>query len=494
MKNNIKNIVKGLVVLVVVTSASACNKFVELEPISQISESAFWKTKNDATAGVLSIYDAMQDTYRTKYYTWGELRGDNFIRTTKTSTEFLQLINNDLQSANDVVTQWDRLYVTINRANLAIKNIPEIAGYDPSILAEAHALRAFAYFDAVRVWGKVPLFLEPSKGLTDDAYKTQTDGAIIMKDVVLPDVLKAEELMVNVGNEFRFSKASIYCLQANIYWYLKDLPKAKIALDKFVALNNSTKNYSLVKNRQAWLEQFLADDVLGHFEKSTETVLNLKYDILEDFNQAGNRSLFFAGIPSFFISANLENKWTERFPVDSTAWVTKYPGFVPQSKNTDGSIYYGDYRYAESKEEGRLLGESRLAKYQKTNQPPNQDQTDIHIYRLSGILLMKAIIENQLDNKAIAIALLNEVRVARQLPQVKAIDFTTKDELENYLLDERQFELIGEGTRWWDLINTGKAVSVMNPINGQGTDKLLFPVFFRHLIDNPKLVQTSGYN
>jgi len=76
----------------------------------------------------------------------------------------------------------------------------------------------------------------------------------------------------------------------------------------------------------------------------------------------------------------------------------------------------------------------------------------------------------------------------------------TVDEREDYILDERQLELLGEGKRWWDLRRTNKALEELNPgldtIPG-GTqlteERLLFPVYFEHLVENPLLEQTPGY-
>jgi len=61
--------------------------------------------------------------------------------------------------------------MVINRANQAIKYIPTIASYDQNLLAEAHALRAFAYFDAIRVWGAVPLFTVIGGGTNEYIFK-----------------------------------------------------------------------------------------------------------------------------------------------------------------------------------------------------------------------------------------------------------------------------------------------------------------------------------
>ena len=118
------------------------------------------------------------------------------------------------------------------------------------------------------------------------------------------------------------------------------------------------------------------------------------------------------------------------------------------------------------------------------------------------MLLLLAEAENQLGNDVKALAIVNQIRTARKLPLVTSADFgATNEERENYILDERQMELLGEGQRWWDLRRTNKAIEVLNPIltvtpNAAllTEDRLLFPVYFEHLVENPNLLpQNSGY-
>lgn len=483
---NIKNIITLTVAAFVLSS---CEGILDQQPFSQLSEDQFWKTQTDATAGVAAIYDGMQKTYDNKYYRWGEFRSDNFVRNQSTSAaEILELLSNSITPSNASTLRWDEFYLMISRANLAIENIPKIAGYDRQLLGEAHAIRAFAYFHAIRVWGDVPLFTEALRGFDQQIQRPRTKASEIMQTVILPDIQKAEGLIVQNTNQFRFSKAALWSLQSEVYMYLKDYAKAKTALTNIVRLNA----FSLVNTRDAWLKLFLNDILLGGKSMTgPELIFSIKYD-LTDSDRSGVQGIFFSGIPDAYISPRLETKWTNRFPIDSISWFNLYPNFPPRTKDAAGRTVFGDWRFLESREAGSPTGGSRVAKYRKAN-ANIADDTDVHVYRYSNTILLLAEAENQLGNKDAAIALLNQLRTARQLPTVRAADFTTKEQLEDYLLDERQFELLGEGVRWWDLIRTGKAVSVMNPINGQTANKLLFPIFERHLIDNPLLTQTEGY-
>lgn len=468
----------------------SCEDFLNEEPFSQVSGAQFWQTPGDAESGVAAIYDAMQRAYRTKHYLWGEFRSDNHIASDRINGNNQELIDNALTPGNAPALRWNDFYLMIGRANLAIENIPTIVPVDNNLLGEAYALRAYAYFDAVRVWGGAPLFTEAITDLGQELKRPKTDGQTILNEVVIPDMLRAEELLTAGAREFRFNRESILAFQAHVYMWIKDYAKAKDALDRLV----DSRSYELVTNRQAWQELFLNDLNLGQFQVGPELIFSIRYDLLEDGNgAAGNYSLFFAGIPSFFISPQAEFKWIERFPITEEDWVAKYPDFEVPRVIVGTDTLVGDYRYYFTRED-RALGEARTAKYAKLNFLGGDDQTNIPVYRYAGILLLKALAENQLGNTQDALDLVNQVRTARELPLVTEAEFGADvDSRENYILDERQLELFAEGDRWWDLRMTDKVNVALDTIVNVPENMLVFPFFEEHLIDNEFLEQNPGY-
>ncbi|WP_418263682.1 RagB/SusD family nutrient uptake outer membrane protein [Flavobacterium faecale] len=523
--------------LTVVALSTSCNDILDLQPISEIGQDNFWKTNKDAESGVIGIYDGMQAAYREKYFLWGECRSDNeWIFNASASAFNIELSNQNITNANASSLKWDVFYNMINRCNLAIKNIPAIPAHDKNFLAEAYAVRAFAYFDAIRVWGAVPLYTEPTLGI-DNIEKSRTDATTVMNTVIIPDMLKAEELMTRTNDKFRFSKVSVLCLQAEVYMWLKDYPKAKEALDKMIAIGG----HSLVTSVQAWEDLFYNNPpsvnisgLRGKIQTGPELMFSINYNLAEEQDNPGSRNanrsgvanLFFAGLPSFYMSPTVEAKWQEKFPIDKAGWEAKYPGVAPvltrEVSTTVGGVIvnttepvYGDWRYFLCREGGFAsfgsfpVGQARIAKWQKTNFNVQFDETDIVIYRYAGMLLLLAEAENQLNNTPgvvpttnKALTLVNQIRTARKLPLVTPTEFgATKEARENFILDERQLELFGEGKRWWDLVRTNIAIDIINAKNASipGTvpltnDRILFPVYFEHLIENPKLLpQNLGY-
>ncbi|ANW95846.1 hypothetical protein AXE80_05925 [Wenyingzhuangia fucanilytica] len=484
--------------------ASSCESVLEVEPQSQLSDQAFWNTNQDAQLGVAAIYDAMQNAYKDKKFYWGEFRADNYIDSDKPQPITQDLINNNLTPQSDEAhLRWADFYAMIFRANLAIEKIPSIPQFNTQLLGEAYALRAYAYFDAYRVWGGVPLFTKAKLTYDDNSIKPRATAQEVL-DLVLADLEKADENLTEISSRFQFSKTSLLAFKAKVFMYLKRYQEANDLIDELI----DSKQFSLTTSRKDWRNLFLNDEARfpGEGEEGPELIMSLRYDFEEDGNRAsGVYSIFFQGVPSYWVAPEVVNLWESKFPTDSIAWVTKYPGVPPHvvDVNEDSgeeTKRYGDYRYYESiAAPGQLAEDLRISKYAKSNISPSIDDTDIILFRYADMLLLKAEALNQLNRQSEALDLVDEVRAARELPLINTgttpdvVNVTDKDEVENFILDERRLELIAEGTRWWDLVRTDKAVDIMGPKNGLTDETIIWPIWFRNIINNPKLEQNEAY-
>ncbi|MDE7344922.1 MAG: RagB/SusD family nutrient uptake outer membrane protein, partial [Alistipes sp.] len=116
------------------------------------------------------------------------------------------------------------------------------------------------------------------------------------------------------------------------------------------------------------------------------------------------------------------------------------------------------------------------------------------VYRYSDMLLLQAEALARLSKWEEALDLVKLVRTRAGLDTPQASDFATEDELVDFILDERQRELLGEGRRWFDLVRTGRWKSVMGPINGCSEDgNEFFPIHYSHLDQNKALRQNAYY-
>ena len=485
---------------------TSCEDILDTDPIDEISDAVFWKTNADAALGVASIYDAMQDTYRIKHFYWGDFRSDNYVVSEAPNSDTESLITNVLDQEQEGYLRWNDFYKIIFRANTAIEKIPQIPQYDESVLGEAYALRAYAYFDAYRVWGGVPIFKDAALTFSDDSFKEKSSAEEVLA-LALSDLEEAGRLItaqVGAGSG-RFDIGAILAFKAKVLMFQQKHAEANIVLQQIIDLGS----YSLTTSPTEWNRMFINDDVtfpqnILLDQEGPELIMSLKFDFGEDGRRAsGVYQLHYPGVPGHWISPKVVEKWTNKFPTDSTSWADKYPNFIPLINTVDDATgeltpLYGDYRYFSTITEVSNENDLRVSKYTKTNISPAVDDTNIVLFRYADMILLKAEAENQLGNPQGSVDLINQVRTARSLPEVNSgafpdVDINDKNALENFILDERQLELFAEGTRWWDLVRTKKAVEVMGPINGQTEETIVWPIYFRHLIDNPKLKQNAPY-
>jgi hypothetical protein len=82
---------------------------------------------------------------------------------------------------------WRAAFHAVNRANSVIDNVPGITSMDPAlrdrVVGEAKVLRAYHYFNLVRLFGGVPLFLHETRSL-DDIQKPRATQAEVYQAII----------------------------------------------------------------------------------------------------------------------------------------------------------------------------------------------------------------------------------------------------------------------------------------------------------------------
>jgi hypothetical protein len=455
------------------TGLTACKKFLDTPQKSQLSLSDFWKSPNDAELGVAAIYNAAQVAFEINYWRWGELRADNFINNDRPNANNSQVVTNQLTTST-AGADWSELYTAILTANMAINKIPDIPDFTgkQNLLAEAHALRALFYFYAVRVWGDVPKITEPVDGLDQDLNFTRSPVKEIYDEIILPDIETAEMLMATEKSVNRLSHGSTLALKADVYLWPGEHQNFTVARDAISELE--TLGYNLENTQAAWINIFKGP------ENSREIVFALGWNFNEDGGNSGVGQ-FSTATTEFVCSEDVEQKWNAAIPGDFRIMATGA---------YDVEIVPGEefpYLRILTKYSPRFTTRDEQSSWSNTN------DRDIIFYRLSDLILLKAEAENYLDHPAAALALVNRVRTARGLPQVDET-LTDKTVIRDLILDDRQFELIGEGHRYWDLVRNNVVLQVMEPINGMNDPKRIFwPIAQNVLNRNAGIIQNEGY-
>ncbi len=458
---------------------TSCN-LIDIDPISEIPADQMWKTQRDAHAGVNELYGMFRTAMRQNYYYWGEFRSDNFVQGSSLATDQMELMNNLLTSSHSS-SNWSALFAMINQANLAIKYVPQAdissVAEKEDLLAQSYAMRALGYFYAVRVWGNVPLYTEPNELFSEDLYKDRTDTDYILRNVILEDLKMAESLTSLVVNKERkrISIMGIRAIMADVYMWLGEYSLADQTIQKlkghpdFIGLETDIDSWSKLFTEE--LQYKAPDHSPAIDEYSSKELIFLIHFNMAEVGTNGYSLVYrwFYG-PLGNRSASISDPFISKFE----------PGDLRKDHIVTNQS--GDWRFTKF---AKGLISSTLASTCEVAYP---------IYRMTDMILLQAEAKAHQGNWDEALDLVKPIRTRAGLPTPASSSFTTTDQLINFILKERQIELVGESRRWFDLLRTNKWKEVMEPINGLSEDgNELFPIYYQHLDDNPKLKQNAYY-
>ena len=478
---------KKMLILLVASSLwmISCKKdFIYLTPISTASVDAVYKTDKDFQDAVAGIYSVMRNQYQ-DFWIFGDLRADDSWHALGNDA-FLVSVNtfSMSSSANLMINSWRNYYKMISRSNLVLD---KIVATDAAVVknkdrhtAEARFLRALAYFDLVRIWGDVPM---PTTTISiDDGYKLSREKVQkIYNDVIIPDLIYAESKLplkftgTDVG---RVTKGAASSILARVYITVKDFAKAETKLQEITGMG-----YALLKNYNELFDYTKE-------EHHSEYIFDIEY-------QDGGLGLG-SGFSNKFLPKSAGSAADLFYNIKGGAGEQNTPtlgflaAFDPADKRQDVTVAKGYYDNS-----GVFKGFIQIAtftkKYLATTPAINDSKVNWKVIRYADVLLMYAEALNENGKTNQAIPYINMIRKRAGLPEYTSL---TKDAAREKIYDERRFELGMEGVRWFDLVRTGKAISVMAPF-GMKPHMTVFPIplIEIQIINNPTILpQNQGYD
>lgn len=458
-----------LLLILTVFLTTACKKFLNQQPISDLSADLFWKTPNDALLGNAAIYDGVQNTLSGNYTDWGDARSDNFTYG-GTGENQINVTLNGLTASNGAAN-WNNLYYTIGRANAAIKYLPNITGLSEidrnNYLAQAYGVRAFMYFYAIRVWGGVPVRLAFYDKINEDPSVPRSPADSILNNIIIPDLNKALTLVnPNATNVYELNAGGILAILTDAYMWrtqadvagtkaqAPNYQKALETSDKLLKLRNK---YDVSASTPAAFKNIFIDPTT-----TKEAIWTLNWSFLQD---GGN------GISKIGSGGNTSNYY-----MDSVALLK----FEANRNDIRRSVTYDTTLVLANQRLTQIPKFYPLDASGKVLYPINsQNEAKLPLYRTADILLLRAEALNWTGDKTGAFTIVNKIRGLRKDSLLVAANYPTQRDVEKAILDERQLELFGEGKRWFDLVRTNRAIEIMDPLIRQRQVSLgIFPTGF----------------
>ena len=153
------------------TSFTGC---LDMEPVSSITDANYWKDASQFEAFNVGLHGMLRERSYT-IFELGEPRADiyNANPFTGEATQGVErMIDNTLNAANPVISNFGDFYTLINQLNLMISHTETTDLLDANVknyyLGEAYGMRAYVYFHLLRSWGGVVLHLDYTEGSSID--------------------------------------------------------------------------------------------------------------------------------------------------------------------------------------------------------------------------------------------------------------------------------------------------------------------------------------
>lgn len=383
---------------------------------------------------------------------------------------------------------WTGNYNVISAANFAVLALPkflyalkqqsDMVSYQQD-LGDVRFIRAYAYFNLARVYGGVPI-IDSTNSALELASKTRAPldsiYAFVHKDLsyaiqYLPDSWPREW----AG---RVTKYSAMALNAKVFLYQNKMDSVKYYTDKIIASNL----YDLYPN---FYKLFRLEG-----ENSQESLFEIQSSTLGKTtgDQTYCEYAYFQG-PRGNSPQNLQG------------WGFKVPSakLIAFLKGRNDTIRI----HATIMARGTLTDEGDSIKKYCTNPfynmkvytPAAQNKWsyngygfdyNIRILRFAEVLLMNAEANVSLGDPAAAATSLNRVRNRARLSPIASPSIQD-------VYDERRAELALEENRFFDLVRTGQAATVLGPLGFTAGKNEVFPIPFSQIQLNHNLTQNNGY-
>lgn len=467
MKNNIRFAI-SLFLLVAFIAPSCLKEKLKDRPLTE----AFSHTESDINLQVSGMYaDIAQFNCFKNAMIFPLIMGaDNLSGFGGDAATFTQKLFTP--QARYFTEPWGSFYRVINHANTLLPLIEKADisfGFRDKINGNLYFLRAFCYFNLVRMFGGVPIRTEPVNSQSD--FNLPRSSRDEVYTLIFSDLEKAFPLLplnsqltaAEFGNASRGSAQAIlslaYLTYGNHQEFASNTAGATASYTKARAFADSviiSSQYSLVSNyADLW-------DIQKENEAYKEVIFGIPY------KRDGGASL----------SSSLGSEigtWVR----GGGQWRIQ-PWFYDQCRTGD---YVNDYRtdvtfltqyinetngkvtvtFPKIPATGQLtIAQPFLNKYNDPSPPDTRNrENDFFIIRLAEVYLIKAEAENELNGPTTdGITAFNKLRerarLANGTPRATPANITvaslTKTTFRQKIFLERGFELCGEGQRWFDLV------------------------------------------
>ena len=462
-------------ILIISLGVVSCEKFLALDPAYTQDAENYFLTEEDYYNALTGAYDLLQSSFVSVWI--GEIASDNTIAGGESvnDTEGLHQIDNMTHGAvnNELRSLFRWNYAGLTRANYILEqqtneDAIEFSSKD-HVFAEAKFLRAYYYFELVKVFGGVPLIIDQRIGAKEAQDYPRAEAEEVYAQIELDLIAAAAILQPFASQKGRATSGAAKALLGKVYLYQGKNAEAANVLDEVI----NSGMYSLIPD---YNDLFLASS-----ENNSETVFDVEYSGLEGGGYGclvcleGNAGPGFHGIRQYngpvygdgnsynlptqglYDAFDISDPRRDATVLDIDAFIAAQadPSSISYATGAGGHTGYYNNKYI------KRLGELGL---------PDNDLTspvNYRVIRYADVLLMAAEANFLAGSAGMAQQYVDEVRTRVGMPSVPVSSVQV-------IWNERRLELSCEGHRFFDLVRTGQAGSFINGF--QSGKHELFPI------------------
>lgn len=468
--------------LALTLSLSSCESWLEVEPNDTRTTDYFYSTPSEMEQAIIGIYNGLLPI---SDYSWlmSEVRSDNawVDKTTDKQRDYIDIgtFNPNISTISTLSGAWNNLYEIIARANMFLSKTDGVTFSSEAIknqfIGEAKFLRALAYFDLVRYFGRIPIVLEPVS-VNEAMTIKQSEPVEVYETAIVPDLEDAVKKLVDtplnyMGNSAsagRATQVAAKSLLGRVYltmagYPVQDASKKALAEELF----SEVIDYSFANNKywastaDEWIKIWISDNDNKYHIFEIQYIAAKNYGNPMVFNSVPAVNDSYTKIQMSGNRIWCENQLDGIFKqTDETgAFIDKRcAGTINTSEfvDEDGTPYTGgDFflKFFEHKMKRKLLGyediDDQIA--DRTYFPINYP-----LIRLEDVMLMYAEIVGPTGKGK---EMVNKIRTRAGLDALD--DDITIENFADSVDIERRRELASEGIRWHDLVRQNRYVGVL---------------------------------
>ncbi|KGL63856.1 RagB/SusD family nutrient uptake outer membrane protein [Polaribacter sp. Hel1_85] len=451
-----KKIIKIIGFLVLAFSVNSCDDYLDITKEGEQSSENYFNSQQDYEDALIGVYDLLGTNYLNHII--GEIASDNSLAGGERPddvTDWQQIDDMIHTPDNNALRNiWKWMYAGISRANYIIE-FKDKVDFDrkTELLAENLFLRSYYYFELVKFFGDVPLFIDGRISVAKAQAIDRAPKAEVYAQIEADLTEAINGLTWNASQPGRATKGAALALLGKVYLYQEKYDEAANKFNQVIGKYQLESDFSTI--------------FLNSNENNNESVFEIQYSIGVEGGNYGQLEYSEGNVAAGFMSPRFTGEKSNWAPyADGNTFSTPVQELVDQYDAADtrlnGTIFdmeafvqanpnvtfderneytgYYNFKYM-------VYDESNIADKRITH------GNNYRVIRYADVLLMAA--------EANLLATTKKDNPQDLLDQVRDRAFGDTNHRVpaniNNILQERRLELAGEGHRFFDLVRTGKA-------------------------------------